>query len=368
MPSPDLHGRAAEADPLRILIVDDSIVARTVFQRMLDDDAGFAVAGIARNVEQALAMLDRTVVDAVLLDVEMPGTDGITALPAILRAGRGAHVLIVSSACGDGAQATVRALSMGAADTLLKPSTGDLGRGFAERLTDCLRRLGPAGRTAPALATPTETERTAPVRTDPVGCIAIGASTGGPVALAAFFEGLGDQRQVPILVTQHLPAAFMRYFADQMTEMVGRPVTVAQPGQPVAAGQILIAPGTAHLSLEQDGAAIRVRYDDRPAFSGCQPSVDPMLDAVARLYGAAGIGVILSGMGRDGARGAERLVQAGGELMAQDAATATIWGMPGAVARTMLATTVLPPAALGWRIATRLRTAAQAAGDMAGRA
>lgn len=358
MPSAGQRLSNAEAAPLRILIVDDSIVARTVFQRMLVDQAGFAVEGIARDADQALTMLEHVTVDIVLLDVEMPGTDGLTALPAILRAGRGAHVVIVSSSCADGAVATVRALSLGASDTLLKPSSGDLANGFAGRLADRLRRLGPARRAMPLKSVPVDgIDRIGAARTDPVGCIAIGASTGGVLALAAFFNGLGRDCTVPILVTQHLPAEFMRYFADQLSEMAERPVSVAQAGQPVLPGQILTAPGKAHLSLRADDGAIRIRHDDRRAVSGCRPSVDPMLEAVADIYGRSGVGVILSGMGRDGALGAAMLVGAGGELMAQDAATSTIWGMPGAVARTGLATTVQPAVVLGRRIATRIRAA-----------
>jgi len=358
MPSVGKRLSAAEAVPLRILIVDDSIVARTVFQRMLVDQAGFAVEGIARDVDQALAMLAKVAVDIVLLDVEMPGTDGLTALPAILRAGQGAHVVIVSSSCADGAVATVRALSLGASDTLLKPSSGDLANGFAGRLADRLRRLGPARRVTPLKSVPVDgVDRAGAARTDPVGCIAIGASTGGLLALAAFFQGLGRHCDAPILVTQHLPAEFMRYFADQLSEMADRPVSVAQAGQLVLPGQILTAPGTAHLSLRLDNGAIRIQHDDRRAVSGCQPSVDPMLEAVAKIYGKSGVGVILSGMGRDGSLGAAMLVKAGGELMAQDAATSTVWGMPGAVARTGLATTVQPAVLLGRRIATRMKAA-----------
>ncbi|HEX8446188.1 MAG TPA: chemotaxis protein CheB [Sphingomonas sp.] len=343
-----------DADPLRVLIVDDSIVARTVFQRMLTDRAGFAVSGIARGADQALTMLADLAVDVILLDVEMPGVDGLTALPAILAAGKGAHVVIVSSACADGAVASVQALALGASDTLLKPAAGDLSNGFGDQLADRLRRLGRSRHGAPLVAPAARAqEQASSVRTDPIGCIAIGASTGGLVALASFFEGLGQRCAVPILVTQHLPNEFMTYFANQLAAMAGRPAMVAKAGQRIGTECILVAPGTAHLSLIRDQNGARITYDQRPAVSGCQPSVDPMLDAVADHYGGAGIGVILSGMGRDGMLGAGRLAAAGGEVLAQDATTATVWGMPGAVARAGIATTVLPPAALGRRIAAR---------------
>ena len=344
--------------PLRVLIVDDSIVARTVFQRMVSDMAGCDVVGVAGGVEQALAVLATTPTDVILLDVQMPGIDGLTALPAILAAGRGAHVVVVSAACADGAIATMQALALGASDTLLKPAAGEMAGGFADRLAERLYRLGPARPAArpaplPAAVIPA-------VRTDPIGCIAIGASTGGLVALAELLGVLDPSCEAPMLVTQHLPAGFMGYFADQLSEMAGRPAMIAVQGQPVLPGQILVAPGTAHLALTGDGDTVRVRHDRAAAVSGCLPSVDPMLDAVAALYRERGIGVVLSGMGRDGAIGAARLAAAGGEILVQDAATATIWGMPGAVARAGIATATLPPAAIGRRISARHRSSPMA--------
>ena len=341
---------------LRVMIVDDSIVARSVLQRMLDECPGFTVGGIARSADQALALLAETRVDIILLDVEMPGMDGLTALPAILTAGQGAHVVIVSSACADGAVATLHALALGASDTLLKPSAGDLGAGFSAQLAERLRRLGPARRQAPVQDVPPPIDIPVPTtRTDPIGCIAIGASTGGLLALAKLFDALDGYRDVPILVTQHLPAEFMPYFADQVAEMAGRPAMVAVAGQALVRGEILIAPGVAHLSLVRDPGdhRVRVHYDRAPAVSACLPSVDPMFDAMAAMYGAAGIGVVLSGMGRDGSIGARRLAAAGGEILVQDAASATVWGMPGTIARAGLADAVLTPAAIGRRITAR---------------
>ncbi|WP_076068668.1 chemotaxis protein CheB [Sphingomonas montana] len=343
-----------DAATTRVLIVDDSIVARTVFQRMLDEHPRFSVCGVARGVASALALLADMTVDIVLLDVEMPGMDGLTALPAILTAGRGAHVVIVSSSCGEGAVASMRALALGASDTVLKPAAGDLGSEFTGRLAQRLQRLPPVRHFAtPTTGDVAPGEPVVSQRRDPVGCIAVGASTGGLIALTALFEGLDARCTAPILVTQHLPPEFMPYFADQLSEIAGRRATVAEEGETVSPGQVLVAPGTAHLTLLRDGDAVRVRYDRRPLASACLPSVDPMLIAVADVFAASGIGVILSGMGRDGAHGAAQLAAAGGEILVQDAGSATVWGMPGTVARARLADAILPPAAIGRHIVAR---------------
>lgn len=336
------------------MIVDDSIVARTVFSRMLDNDA-FTIAATASNAEQAIKLLAVHKVDIILLDVEMPGTDGLTALPGILKASDGARVLIVSSACAEGAAASVKALTLGAADTLLKPGAGSFGGRFAEVLTDRLLRIGRAPRVsdAPAPSAPLVTDQI----TDrgPIECLAIGASTGGLHALSAFFGALPAAFNAPILITQHLPAEFMPYFATQLAGITGRIAKVATDGARLRPGELLIAPGDAHLRLIRFPDGVRVRLDRKPAASGCLPSVDPMFAACAAMFGAGAVGVVLSGMGRDGALGAAEMVAAGGEILAQDAETSVVWGMPGVVANAGLASAVMPPARIAQRIGHRSR-------------
>ncbi|HWL47176.1 MAG TPA: chemotaxis-specific protein-glutamate methyltransferase CheB [Sphingomonadaceae bacterium] len=333
------------------MIVDDSIVARLILARMLAGRAGFVVAASATNAREALALLDRIRVDIILLDVAMPGIDGLTALPDILSRSHGARVLILSSAAEHGAEATVRALALGAADTLLKPGAGHFAGRFAETLVERLRRIGRAAR-APA-------SRRVPCRERPacqdsaVQCIAIGASTGGVNALSALFRALPAGVTAPILVTQHLPAPFMPYFAGQLQEIAGRGAAVAADGMPLRPGEIAVAPGDGHLGLVRTGGTVRVRIERAPAASGCMPSVDPMFAAVAAIFGAAGFGVVLSGMGRDGVAGAAALVAAGGEICAQDEESSVVWGMPGAVVAAGLATASLSPRQIARRIGER---------------
>lgn len=366
--APPNHQSAATAPkngpqpPVQVLIVDDSLVARTVLSRLIEPRAELECAGAVANVDQALQFLDARPVDIIVLDVELPGRDGLTALPEILAASHGARVLIVSSSAEVGASATVRALTLGAADTLFKPSAGHFAGEFAQKFIDSLLRIGHAGadtdrvaRTWTVSRQPSGNESII-LRTGIVGaieCLAIGASTGGLHALAAFLRGLRPEFAAPILITQHLPPTFMPYFAKQLQDLTGRPADVANDGAPLVRGRMQIAPGTAHLGLSRDGRYVRIRLDSTPAVSRCMPSVDPMFEAVARIYGPAGVGVVLTGMGRDGTLGAGAIVAAGGEVLAQDAATSVVWGMPGSVAQAGLASAVLSPEKLALRICAR---------------
>ena len=358
-------GRREATRPIRLLIVDDSIVARSILARSLEARREFEVVGTAAGVDQALAILDATSVDIVLLDVAMPGIDGLTALPEILRRGGGARVLIVSAIAEEGAEGCLRALTLGAADTLPKPSSarGGFSGRFDEMLRAKLLRIGHAeggaARIARKHARATAFTLRAPV-TGPIACLGIGASTGGIHALTAFFKTLPARVTVPILVTQHLPPTFMPYLASQLGDQARRPATVARDGERVLPGQILVAPGDAHLGLVDSCGIVRVRLEHGPAPSACLPSVDPMLAGLATCYGVSGVAVILSGMGRDGVLGAAQLCAAGGEVLAQDEASSVVWGMPGAVATAGLASYVGAPAALGAQIGLRAGIAAGA--------
>lgn len=339
------------------MIVDDSLVARTVFTRMLEDQPDFTVVAAAGHAAEALDTLERVQVDIILLDVEMPGMDGLTALPEILARSRGAHVLIVSSSASEGAAATVQALTLGAADTLLKPGVGRFAGSFSATLGDRLRRIGYA-RQAPVQPAAVVERPVQAARLGPITCLAIGASTGGLHALSDFFRALPAELSVPILVTQHLPPVFMPYFAAQLTEISGRAARVAEDGMRPIPGELLIAPGDGHLTLERRGTAHVVRIDRSAVSSGCMPSVDPMFASVAPLYGKGAVGVVLTGMGRDGLVGAGRIVAEGGEVLAQDMQSSVVWGMPGVVANAGLATAVLPPDRLAHHVAKRRENAA----------
>jgi two-component system, chemotaxis family, protein-glutamate methylesterase/glutaminase len=337
------------ARPISVLIVDDSAVARAAMARMVSGSDDLVLAMAVEGANQAIAWLHANRVDVVLLDLEMPGVGGLAALPDLLVAGRGAHILIVSSTAREGAEATIRALAAGAADTLTKPSTDQLNQNFGKILVDRIHRLGRAVAVKGEI-TPYSLRRTA---SRPIGLLAIGASTGGLNALAAFFENLPVHFAAPILITQHLPPAFMGYFADQVGAMAGRFARVAQEGDPLVDGEILVAPGHAHLTVLERHREKVISLSTSAAPTRCCPSVDPMLRSVAETAGEEAVAVVLSGMGRDGAAGAAAIVAGGGSVIVQDRSTSAVWGMPGAVAVAGHASLVATPQRLAEHIARR---------------
>jgi two-component system chemotaxis response regulator CheB len=342
------------------MIVDDSMVARAVLSRMLEADGGFEIAAVAGTAEDAIDALAQVRVDIVLLDLEMPGAGGLKSIPGILKAAHGAQVMIVSSLAEEGAEETVAALALGAADTLPKPGTGRFNGRFSEVLMAKLRALGRAidqEPAEPARAAPSKSSfNAAPMRamaTDPMRLLAIGASTGGIHSLATFFQALPAKIGVPILVTQHLPAAFMSVFARQLGNAADREAIVAEDGLRLLPDRIVIAPGDAHLTVDINAGKLVARLTRNRVSSGCLPSVDPMLTSAGALLGGEALGIVLTGMGRDGLEGAMALTGAGGSVIVQDEASSAVWGMPRAVAEAGLACAVLPPAKIARRVAAR---------------
>lgn len=361
--SRDRQGGPQRSDRrIRLMIVDDSVVARAVLSRMIESDNAFEIAAVAGTAEDAIDALQAVRVDTILLDLEMPGAGGLKSIPRILDAAAGAHVMIVSSLAEEGAEETVAALALGAADALPKPGTGRFNGRFSEVLLGRLKALGfaelqrkepvePAA--PPALRAPLRA-----MSNDPLGVLAIGASTGGIHALGSFFQGLPRRIGVPILVTQHLPAPFMPVFARQLSIAAGRETLVAENGMRLIADRIIVAPGDAHLTVEGRAGDCMVRLDCSPAPSGCMPSLDPMLQSLAVVFGTGAAGVVLTGMGRDGVHGATTLVASGGSILAQDEASSAVWGMPRAIAEAGLACAIMPPDKLAKRVATRTGAAA----------
>jgi two-component system chemotaxis response regulator CheB len=334
---------------IAVLIVDDSVVARAALGRIVESGPDMVVAAATDSARGAINWLAENTADVILLDLEMPGMGGLAALPELIAAGNGAKILIVSSTAREGAENTLRALAHGATDTLAKPEAGGLNQTFGLVLIDRIRRLGRATRVVPSsdrhiLLSPSTTS---------VELLAIGASTGGLRALAEFFEALPPTFDAPILVTQHLPPAFMPYFAEQLSAMARRPTRVAVNDEIIGRGEILVAPGTRHLCVVRYVDQLRVSLSDTIAETRCCPSVDPMFESVGDAVGNGAVGVVLTGMGRDGASGARRIVARGGSVIAQDQSSSTVWGMPGCIARDGLASVLGPPIALARHVAAR---------------
>jgi two-component system chemotaxis response regulator CheB len=340
---------------IRLMIVDDSTVARAVLSRMVESDPVFEITAVAGTAEDAIEALGECRVDIVVLDLEMPGDGGLKSIPRIIAAGAGAKVMIVSSLAEDGAEQTVAALALGAADTMPKPGTGRFNGKFSEILLAKLKALGRASVEPPPPVAPRggvqSLLRSMPA--DPIEVLAIGASTGGIHALGALFNALPQRIGVPILVTQLLPIPFMSVFARQLGVVAKREALVAQDGIALAPDRLLVAPGDAHLTLEPGPLGPVVRLTKGRSSSGCMPSLDPMFASVGAIFGTGALGVVLTGMGRDGVEGASRLVACGGSILAQDEASCAVWGMPRAVLEAGLACAILPPDKIARRIASR---------------
>jgi two-component system chemotaxis response regulator CheB len=343
----NLAAQGPAAAAARVLIVDDSVVARSVIGRMIEATERFTVAGAVSDARAALAYLQANEVEIILLDIEMPGIDGLTALPDLLVAGKGAKVLIVSSSADDGAAATVQALALGAADTLVKPGVGAFAGRFADVLEERLSRL---------VETPAEVHLVMPplaAVSDDFDIVAIGASTGGIHALSQLLRAIPPSFQAPILVTQHLPPSFMTFFAAQLAVLGNRPCDVATDSMRIRPGRIIVAPGDGHMRIVRTSEGAAIRLSTEKSLSGCMPSVDPMFESLAAVYGARALAVVLSGMGRDGCEGARYLADAGAQIVVQDRDSSVVWGMPGAVANAGRASAVLPPDEIGELIAGR---------------
>lgn len=345
----DARGRG-----IRVMVVDDSLIVRSAFSRLIEQEESLELAAAVSTAEDALQLLSTEQVEVILLDLEMPGMGGLDALPKMIARAKDAKILVVSSFTADGAEATVEALALGAADTLQKPASGGFDRAYRERLVARIHALGkkPLRReikTASGADSAAITLR--PASRQRAEIVAIGASTGGIHALGQLFGALPKGLGVPVIVTQHLPGSFIDAFRRQLEDVSGLPAIRAEEGQPLVPGRIVVAPGDAHVVIAKAGSFHVVRLDRRTSPSGCMPSVDPMFASLAQSHGPAALGVVLTGMGRDGTLGGEELVAAGGTLLVQNEASSAVWGMPGSIARAGLASAILHPCDLAARIA-----------------
>ena len=347
--------RARPGDKTKVMIVDDSIVVRTVLERTVSEIGEIEVVASVSNAERALERLDDVSVDVILLDLEMPGMGGIAAIPLLREKSRGAQIIVVSQYTPHGAEKAVEALSLGAADTFPKPEAGGFDDAYRARLGARVLGLGQRRRPVAVVSAPElpVSPRRVPLTGVP-RAVAIGASTGGIAALEALLQALPPRIGVPILVAQHLPSSFMKVFAKQLAKASGRPAVIAEEGMVLSPDCVYIAPGEAHLVVRLQSDRLVAQLDNRPVPSGCTPSLDPMFTSLARVLKGRVVGVVLSGMGRDGATGASEMVAAGGCVYVQDAASSAVWGMPRAVAEAGLASAVLPPAAISERLAKQL--------------
>ena len=341
---------------VRVLLVDDSAVVRGAIGRIVDATPDLRVVTTAVNGRQALDALRHTAIDVVLLDVEMPEMDGLSALPRILEAHPNIRVIMASSLTQRGAAITMQALAAGASDYISKPSARVGGAGLQEIEHEIVNKIRAIGRAAHARSASGIAVGVAPVRSavepailaSATACsvapriVAIASSTGGPAALADLLQSLPSPLSVPVVVTQHLPAMFTGLLAQRLARDTGHHVVEATHNEPLRDGTVYIAPGGQHMLVATHEGKPFIRLTNTEPENFCRPSADPMMKSVAAIYGAATLAVVLTGMGEDARRGCEEIKRRGGRVLVQDEATSVVWGMPGAVARAGLADSVLP--------------------------
>ena len=352
----------AAGRPIAVMVVDDSAVIRGLIRRWLEEAPDIAVVATASDGETALRTAASARPDVLLLDIEMPKLDGLSALPRLLKADPELKVIMSSTLTLRNADISLRAMSLGAADYLAKPtSTRELNTvdGFRRELIEKVRALGNARprRERPQGAQPVRAAAPEPAPRKPLSfrpfspatprIIVVGSSTGGPQALFKFLGAIGRNARQPILVVQHMPAGFTRILAEHLTKSAGIDAREAVAGEAIQPGRVYVAPGDWHMRVEAAAGGGVLRLDQSPAVNFCRPAVDPMFTSVAAAYGSAALAVVLTGMGHDGLDGGRAIVAAGGTVLAQDEATSVVWGMPGAVATDGICSAVLPIAELG---------------------
>jgi len=339
---------------VRVMICDDSVVIRSAIANMLAGQPGIEVVAKVGNGRAAVDALKVHEIDVVVLDIEMPVMDGLTALPLLLAASPKLSVIMASTLTTRGAEVTMKALRLGAADFLPKPTASGVAgdQRFAQELVAKVRGLarlrGAAVQVALAPMAAAAALRPAP-REKPL-LLAIGSSTGGPNALFALVQSLSPKLPVPVVLTQHMPPAFTPILAQHIDKLGILPCAEAKEGDALVPGKILLAPGDRHLLVRRQGARLVAHISDTPPENYCRPAVDPMLRSACEAMGGRVLVAMLTGMGHDGLAGTRKIIEAGGALVAQDEASSVVWGMPGAVVRAGLAHAVLPLPQIGAKL------------------
>jgi two-component system chemotaxis response regulator CheB len=343
-------------NPIRVMVVDDSVVVRKIVTDVLSADPDIEVVGTAVNGRIAVGKLEQLKPDLVTMDIEMPDMNGIEAVRAI-RAGRSRVPIVMFSTLTErGASATLDALSAGANDYVTKPANvGSVGQSMEsvrEQLIPKIKALtgrpvsmGPARVAAPLPPPPPAAPRTGPGKKPAV--LVIGSSTGGPEALAKVLPQLPASLPVPVLLVQHMPPVFTRQFAQRLDRLSPLRVVEASDGTPLAPGTVHLAPGDHHLVVRSTGAKsgrqdLYTGLNQGPPENFCRPAVDPLFRSAVAAFDGAVLAVVLTGMGSDGRNGAGEIRAAGGTVLVQDQNTSVVWGMPGAISQAGYADEVLP--------------------------
>jgi two-component system, chemotaxis family, protein-glutamate methylesterase/glutaminase len=365
-PASPATAAAAITKPIRVMVVDDAVVVRRLLTRWIGAEPDMTVAACVRTGREAVEQLEACDPDVVVLDVDMPELDGISALPLLLKKKRELVVIMASTLTRRSAEISLRALALGAADYVPKPEAApdpSLSVTFHRELIDKIRSLGrrgslllrqwKQGAVAPAVVEPRRRPTLPqaagagfalrPFAVLPPRALLIGSSTGGPQALTTLIGQIGATvDRAPILITQHMPPTFTTVLAEHLTRSSGRRVNEAEHDEPVVAGGIYVAPGGRHMRVVRGASGPTIALGDDPPVNFCKPSVDPFLSSAAQVWGSSSLALVLTGMGTDGTRGATDIAAAGGSVIAQDEESSVVWGMPRSAAAAGVCSAVLP--------------------------
>ena len=329
-------------DPIKVLVVDDSAVVRGLISRMLEKDDELTVVDTVANGEIAIKRVrdEKVDIDVVILDIEMPVMDGLTALPEILKIDPEIKVIMASTLTLKNAEISLQALQAGASDYIGKPTTSrELtgGQSFEHELVDKVKNLGVVRKKSiggakagvetklKPVASSTFVLAKSPIVTPKPHILAVGSSTGGPQALFELFGGLQGAIEVPILVTQHMPATFTAILAQHINRSSGMPASEAENGEVLKRGHIYIAPGDYHMTIENGDNGDKIKLDKNPPVNFCRPAIDPMLESIVNIHGNKTLVVILTGMGYDGLNGSKLVNKIGGTVIGQDEESSVVW-------------------------------------------
>jgi two-component system chemotaxis response regulator CheB len=348
------EGAKLPGKSVRIMIVDDSAVVRGLVSRWIEEEPGLEVVARHINGKRAVDDVAQSAPDIVLLDIDMPVMDGLEALPLMLAARPELSVLMVSTLTRRNAEISFKALSLGALDYVPKPDTNreiTTSLDFRQEVIRKIKLLGRArthqvrkdGEVRVDVGTKPPAFRKRPFSLVPPRILAIGSSTGGPDVLAGVL-GVASPAlsHVPVVIAQHMPPIFTGILAERLTRATGRDAKEGTQGELLRPGKIYVAPGNHHMTV-LGGSKPLLRIGDEPPVHFCRPAVDPLFESVAATYGPATLGIVLTGMGYDGAAGARAIADAGGSVIAQDEASSAVWGMPGAAASVGACAGIMPP-------------------------
>ncbi|NPA63158.1 MAG: chemotaxis response regulator protein-glutamate methylesterase [Methanococci archaeon] len=346
---------------IRVLVVDDSAFMRKVISDILNSDPEIEVIGTAKDGVEAVELVQKLEPDVITMDVEMPRMNGLEAVKKIMEI-KPTPIVMLSALTKEGSKITFEALEAGAVDFISKPS-GSISLDIRKIGEDIIKKVKQAAkakvvkkvsttRHKPTIKEEKEEKKTLPQTSEELTvpdsklkemCVIIGSSTGGPPVVTEIISKL-PKRMPPIFVVQHMPPGFTKLFADRINQVSKLNVKEAEHGERVMPGYVYIAPGDYHMLLTKRGENVYISLDNKmPKVNGTRPAVDITAESVANIYGGKSVGVILTGIGKDGAYGFKKIKEKGGKIIAQDGKTCVVFGMPKAVIELGIADLVLPP-------------------------